>query len=121
MPRASLFTVEACDHPYERVSVPSTGERQIPEEVRDRILIHTVHDGDIIPTELFADQDGKALVNRRRLNAQFIQERDWGANLVASRVAGALGVGGYSRWRIAHQAEPRAEDAPARALLRSHL
>ena len=101
LPRASLFKVEDCDRPYEFVSVPPAGDRLIPEEYRDRIMVHTVHDGDILPAELYAGPDGKPLVNRRRLNAQFIQERDWGANLVASRIAGAMGVGGYGRCRVA--------------------
>ncbi|MBW2457717.1 MAG: N-formylglutamate amidohydrolase [Deltaproteobacteria bacterium] len=101
MPRAPLFHVEECDRPYELVEVAPAAERLIPEEYRDQVMVHTVHDGNILPPEFYADGDGKPLVNRRRLNAQFIQERDWGANLVASRIAAAMGVGGYYRCRIA--------------------
>jgi hypothetical protein len=101
LPRSALFKIEDCSPPYELVPVQRTGDHPVPPEYRDRILIHTVHDGDCIPPCYYGDERGKPRVERKKLEATFIRERDWGANLVAHRIAAAMGLPGYARCRIA--------------------
>jgi hypothetical protein len=83
------------------VEVKRTGDHPIPEEYRNRIFIHTVHDGDSIPREFVLDEDGQPLVEPKALERRFIEERDWGADLVARKIASAMGVPNYGRARIA--------------------
>ena len=96
-----LYHAEECHPPYELVEVESTGNRHIPAEYRDRVLIHTVHDGAYIPRQYIYDADGRPRLDTAVLAQRFIEERDWGANLVAHKIAAAMGVRGYARCRIA--------------------
>ncbi|MGE0708977.1 MAG: N-formylglutamate amidohydrolase [Planctomycetota bacterium] len=82
--------------PYEFVAVePDLSGRPVPEAFRDRIMVDTVHDGGAIP-EPFASRVPRELLERR-----FAEERDWGASLVASKLAAQLGLQGFFRARIA--------------------
>jgi len=92
MPRHRLYKTDDCSPPYELVKVNRTGERPIPAEYRDRIFIHTVHDGDTIPKPFI-----KPGIDRKALLQHYIMDRDWGANLVAHRIASAMGLSGYGR------------------------
>lgn len=82
--------------PFEFVEVPPTGERRLEAEPPQRIFVYTVHDGDAIPERFI-----KPSIDRAQLEQREIQMRDWGANRVAKRLAGALGIGGYGRANIA--------------------
>ena len=101
MPRSALFKIEDCNPPYEFVPVQRTGDHPVPPEYRDRILVHTVHDGEYIPPSYYYDERGKPRIDRKKLEPQFIAERDWGADLVAHRIAAAMGLPGYARCRVA--------------------
>ncbi len=96
-----LYKVDDCIPPYEFVEVKRTGEHPIPEDLRKRIYIHTVHDGECIPGQFLVDDNGKPSVDLEQLETRFVQERDWGADLVAHKVASALGVRGFGRARVA--------------------
>ena len=83
------------DAPFEWAPVEGVGRHALPEALRARVFVHTVHDGAAIPTA-FRDR-----VDAEALERSFVRERDWGANLVASHLARELGVGGYGRVTLA--------------------
>jgi len=98
------FSMDDCEPPYEFVEVEPNGEANehaVPAEYRDRILIHTVHDGAHIPEEFIYDEHGRPRVDVGLLDRRFVEERDWGANLVAEKIALAMGLSGYARCRLA--------------------
>jgi len=98
---APLFDIGDAVPPCELVSVERTGAEPLPDEFRSRVAVHTVHDGDRIPPELLFGAHGKPLVDVSELEWQFVRERDWGANLVARKIAAAMGIGSYARCRVA--------------------
>jgi hypothetical protein len=83
------------------VAVESSGQALVPEAFRPRIIVHTVHDGDLIPDRFRRRADGSSVVLAEALEAAHIRERDWGANLVARNIAQEAGLDGYGRTRIA--------------------
>jgi N-formylglutamate amidohydrolase len=83
------------------VKVEATGPHLVPAADRLRILLHTVHDGDGLPPAYVHDAAGRFRVDEQLLERRFIEERDWGANLVAGEAAAAMGVPGYARCRVA--------------------
>ena len=101
MPRRSLFKTDACDAPYDFIEVQRTGDHPLPAEFRDRVLIHTIHDGAYIPKEFIYTAKGKPRIDLKALQKAYVVERDWGANLIAHKIAAALGVAGYARCRVA--------------------
>lgn len=98
---STLYRLDDCDPPYELVSTPPVGERHVPKEFRDRIAVHTVHDGDCIPRRFVQLDDGTPRIDPTLLERRYVEERDWGANLVASEIAAAMGLPGYARCRLA--------------------
>lgn len=96
-----LYRIDDCIPPYEFVEVKRTGDHPVPEEYRKRIFIHTVHDGDCIPRQFMLDEDGQPKVDPKLVQKRFIEERDWGADLVAKKIASAMGVKGFGRARVA--------------------
>jgi len=95
------FKIDDCDPPYEFVNVERTSDHPVPEEYRARILLHTPHDGGYIPPLFLYKKSGEPKVNLDTLDRAYIAERDWGANLVAHKIAAAMGVAGYARNRLA--------------------
>ncbi len=89
--------VRAAD-PFEFVDVAENPDGALEPSVRPRVLVHTVHDGDLLPPR-FADAWGD--VDDPVLLQTFARERDWGANLVAKHLAHALGLRIYGRVRLA--------------------
>jgi predicted N-formylglutamate amidohydrolase len=89
------------DPPYDFVEVKDTAETALPPGYDDRILIHTVHDGGAIPSEFRQNEKGEPLLDPLQLERRYVAERDWGANLVAEKIASALGIRGFARCRIA--------------------
>jgi hypothetical protein len=82
--------------PYEFVGVdPSVARRPVPEGFRDRIMVDTVHDGGAIPGGF------RRTIPSAQLRQSYVRERDWGASLVASKLAAELGIAGYYRVRVA--------------------
>lgn len=70
------------------------GPPVLPEAYRKRVLIDVVHDGNVIPPGFLVDRDG-APIPVEAYADRFIQERDWGAKLVAAAIARRLGMDGY--------------------------
>lgn len=89
------------DSPYQFVPTKPTSEDDgVPAEYREKILVDTVHDGGAIP-ERYRIKDGEPIVDPFELDRCYVHERDWGANLLASRLASCLGIAGYHRIRLA--------------------
>lgn len=65
-----------------------------PERFRNQIALDTIHDGDVLPAEYLIDRHGEPIPESVYL-PHYVTERDWGANLVAERIASQLGLGGY--------------------------
>ena len=73
---------------------------RVPPHFRDRIQIDVIHDGAHIPSEFLLDGQGRPIppeVFRRH----YEMDRDWGAGLVASRLAGALGLDTWYKVQVA--------------------
>ena len=58
------------------------------------ITIDVIHDGVYLPPDLMIDKHGTP-ISKEIIQESFIIERDWGANLVAERIAKRLGLGSY--------------------------
>ena len=65
-----------------------------PEHYRTRMLIDVPHDGAWIPDEFLVDGQGEP-IHADTLRSHYVHERDWGASLVAERLAGRLELDGY--------------------------
>jgi len=98
MPR---YRIDDCDPPVEFVEVKRNPKPVISEELRRRILIHTVHDGDCIPERFIRNAEGEPIIHPELLERRFVMERDWGADLVARSIAEAMGLDGFARVRLA--------------------
>ncbi len=90
-----------CDPPIEYVEVAVTSEHPLPTSHRDHVALYTVHDGGAIPREFRFRPDGSPLVEPTQLEKLFVEQRDWGANVVAADLASALALPGYARCRVA--------------------
>lgn len=66
-----------------------------------RVVVHTVHDGDLVPSKLLESDRFRLLHESGALEAHFVRARDWGADLVAHHLSRALGLAGHARVRIA--------------------
>ena len=83
--------------PVEFVAVPTADAPLCPEHFRDKILVHTVHDGDVIPQWVMDAPETQGLQASGELWRRYCSERDWGADLVAHQLAASLGLGGFLR------------------------
>lgn len=90
------YRVDDCP-PFEFVQVAPDGAPLCPEEFRDKILLHTVHDGNVIPDWLLGAPQIQRLMQSGQMCRNYIIERDWGADLVARSLAETLGLPGYYR------------------------
>ncbi|MHC4392901.1 MAG: N-formylglutamate amidohydrolase [Planctomycetota bacterium] len=87
---------------YELVPVaPDPEGTPLPDDLRPRILIDTVHDGEVLPRAYRDRPDGSPRVPYEEVTRRFVRERDWGANRVAGSIAAALGLEGFYRVRPA--------------------
>jgi hypothetical protein len=88
-----------CDEPL--AFVPTTGAPAgpyaLPAEIQPRLLVHVIHDGDVIPAELLVDGSG-APIAEEVFRDHYERERDWGASLVAGELCRHLGLAGF--WRV---------------------
>lgn len=90
-----------CAPPLEFVEVEATSEHPLPTSQREHVALYTPHDGGAIPKEFRFRPDGSPLVEPRLLERLYVEQRDWGANVVAARLASALALPGYARCRPA--------------------
>lgn len=84
--------------PLELIRVPQNPQGLCPPEYRERLLVHTVHDGATIPDYVLDAEGVQQLEREGTLWQLYVRERDWGANMVAEELAHALGLEGY--WRV---------------------
>jgi hypothetical protein len=73
---------------------------EVPEPFRNRILVDTIHDGDLIPPDCLVHRDGRP-IDPSDIRSHFELDRDWGAGLVAARLSGALGLPGWYKVNVA--------------------
>ena len=69
----------------------------------DQALVFTIHDGDQLPRHLFGERTEEVLA-LPEIQAAYLHERDWGANLVARHLAREIGSSGYTRINLARVA-----------------
>ncbi len=86
----TLETQRPCEHVKVEPNFESTG---CPETLKPLISIDAIHDGTCIP-KAFASS---SLLEFKELESIFINERDWGAELVASELAAVLHLPSYFR------------------------
>ena len=65
-----------------------------PKIYQSLITIDVIHDGVYLPPDLMNDKHGQA-ISKEEIQENFIIERDWGANIVAARIAQRLGLGSF--------------------------
>jgi len=96
------FDFDRPSEPFvELVPTPGTGSNPLPAAYRERVALHTIHDGGAIPRQYRFRADGTPLVDPTLLRERYLQGRDWGANVVAAELAHALDLPNYARIRIA--------------------
>lgn len=76
--------------PMSAVAVAALDE-PLPEALREKITIDVIHDGAHLPPEFVVDGEGRP-VPPELIAESFVRERDWGARVVAERVAARLGL-----------------------------
>lgn len=97
-PRRNLTTHVGA--PVEMVPVETIDLIDAPDALRDLVTIDVIHDGNVIPEECLIDKNGES-ISLEEIDAEYVRERDWGASLVAERIAARLGLGHYTRVNIA--------------------
>ena len=97
-PRADLTTTP--QPPAQTVPVEPLDALALSQEQRQELCIDVIHDGDYIPQDLLIDHQGRP-ITLESIEADYARERDWGACLVAERVAARLGLGAITRVNVA--------------------
>ncbi|MFT7622588.1 MAG: hypothetical protein ACI9WU_001761 [Myxococcota bacterium] len=87
----------------ERIATSDLGDPSgwVPEELRNRIVICTLHDGACLPASIACSANLSPSVSDGTLFENYARMRDWGANLVAARLAARLGLPGWYRVNVA--------------------
>lgn len=85
--------------PSELVAAAPSAPVDIDPGLLPHIAITCIHDGSAIPSDFLTRQG--APVDPAEIEHLYARERDWGASLVASELAGALGVSGFLQVHIA--------------------
>ena len=67
---------------------------QYPAWFADQIVVDVIHDGRSIPEDFLFDRQGRR-VDEDILQKAYVRERDWGASIVAARLAARLGLPGF--------------------------
>ena len=83
----------------EHVPTGAPSQFALTPEQRQQVVVDVIHDGHWLPEEFRNDAAGKSCVDA--VQPDYIRERDWGANLVAKRVAGQLGLDSFIRVNLA--------------------
>lgn len=84
-------------HPEHTTPGDAAGPHRLPIDMHPRLLVHVIHDGDVIPAELLVDRTG-APIPEEAFREHYERERDWGASLVAGALCRHLGTAGF--WRV---------------------
>lgn len=83
--------------PLEFVEVKRQGRSRprFPAEYRPLLMIDVIHDGRSVPAEFLLTDDGEPIGDG--FFDDYVRERDWGASIVAGRLADQLGLDGFYR------------------------
>lgn len=73
---------------------PVGGPDYLPGPLAGRVMVDVIHDGAHIPGEYLAGPNGRRIAESRYYGP-YVIERDWGATLVARRLAERLGLRGF--------------------------
>lgn len=78
------------------VSIHGLPAQSLPyaEEYRDLISVDVIHDGCHIPPEYLVDENNEA-IDPELVHHHYVLERDWGANVVAQRLAESLALSSF--------------------------
>ena len=92
-----LITEEGA--PFEHINIEPQGDL-CPPALKSQLIVDTVHDGSMIPTEILTLPAMQRLVDSGALYSAFVAERDWGANMFASDLPSSLGLDRYHRVNV---------------------
>ncbi len=67
-----------------------------PKEYRPLLMVDVIHDGRYVPPEYLLDEQGNSFP-QGLFEDDYLRERDWGASIVAERIASQLGLEGYCK------------------------
>lgn len=73
---------------------------RLPGHFRDAIMVDAIHDGAVVPDAFLVDRNGRRIAPEL-FRSHYELDRDWGAGLVAGRLAGALGLPGWYKVNVA--------------------
>lgn len=73
---------------------------RVPAHFRDAIMVDAIHDGAVIPEAFLTDAEGRP-IPPELFRGHYELDRDWGAGLVAGRLAGALGLPSWYKVNVA--------------------
>lgn len=82
----------------EAVEVEPVDVLDVPQSQLDLLSIDVIHDGRYIPAEFLVEGDTGRPITIEELEPDYIRERDWGASLIAARIAARLGLPRI--WRV---------------------
>lgn len=83
--------------PMEFVRFDGAKSTGVPDE---DIVVFSIHDGGQVPRHLWSARTEEVLEDGE-VSYAYMRERDWGANLVAEKLARALGLSGFLRVNLA--------------------
>ena len=86
--------------PVELVPVNGRADFRLRRHWRDRVMVDVIHDGWVIPGEFLVDSSGH-MIPPDAFHEQYVEERDWGACMVAASLSKELGLPTYTRVNIA--------------------
>ena len=72
----------------------------VPPHMIDAIMVDVIHDGAVVPPEFLVNKAGEAIAPEV-FRPHYELDRDWGAGLVAARLAGALGLPAWYKVNVA--------------------
>jgi hypothetical protein len=82
------------------VDPPDEDGSPLDDSVRPHVFIDVIHDGHWLPREFLTDANGDE-ITLEQVRPDYVRERDWGACLVAARLAQSLGLRDYTRVNVA--------------------
>ncbi len=93
-PDGSIAYSTEAQPPFIFVPVGAAGAE--PGPLNDRVMVDVIHDGAVLPEQFMRDSRGRYLTENS-FYTPYVVERDWGAGLVAARLAERLGLAGYHK------------------------
>ena len=86
--------------PVELVPVRGLAEFRLRRHWRHRVMVDVIHDGWVVPAEFLVDGSGH-MIPSEAFHDQYVEERDWGACMIAASLTKELGLANYTRINIA--------------------